>query len=380
MVIPRVASGIHRGGKISHVLVVEDDALLLRSVARMLGSGGHVVLEATDVDTALGIARQEDLDVALVDYQLRRESGMEVLGALRHLAPGCTRILMTGLTDGAVFVDAINGGVHGVLRKPFSREQLFDALLRSHSEVDSPSDHEERRGLDDAIDPARMGMALQPIVRAVGGGDPERIVAYEALLRPRHPEFGSPLRLLDAAERHGRVHDVGGIVMRLATERLRRIPGDAQLFVNVHPAQLGRPRVLLADLEGLSHAADRVVLEITERRPIDEIEDLAGTVAQIRERGFSFAVDDLGVGYSSLAIVADLGPEYVKLDMSLIRNIHRSSRRTRLVQSLQRFGDQTDIKVVAEGVETPEEREALLECGIRFMQGYFWARPSETTP
>ena len=91
----------------------------------------------------------------------------------------------------------------------------------------------------------------------------------------------------------------------------------------------------------------------------------------------SIAVDDLGAGFSALSILADLQPAYIKLDMSLVRNIHREPRKQRLVSLLRSFGDATDAAVIAEGVESEGETRALLDCGVRLLQGYHLARPSE---
>ncbi|MEO0604071.1 MAG: EAL domain-containing protein, partial [Myxococcota bacterium] len=104
------------------------------------------------------------------------------------------------------------------------------------------------------------------------------------------------------------------------------------------------------------------------------------SIGWLNANGFSIAVDDLGAGHSSLLMVADLEPAYLKIDMDLVRNLHHSPRRQRLVSLLQTFGDATQTQVVAEGVESEDEVHTLLSCGIHLMQGYYWAMPSERSP
>jgi EAL domain-containing protein (putative c-di-GMP-specific phosphodiesterase class I)/ActR/RegA family two-component response regulator len=368
------------------VLVVDDDPLVLRSVSRMLRRDGYEVREAPDVDSALAIAATEHVDAAVVDYALSHETGMTVLSKLRDVQPSCIRILITGRSNGNVIVDAINRGeVVKVIKKPFPSAELLTALDEAFEsaarmrlvakETDAAEAEAERRALEQAVRPELLQLALQPILD-VGSAGPPRPVAYEALLRPRHERLSSPLTLLASAEQHDRVLEVGSAVLGLAIGCFHRVPDDAALFVNLHPAQLGSPERLAADLLALQPYAHRVTLEITERSRLQDIDCWEESVRVITQAGFSIAVDDLGAGYSSLGMLADLHPQYIKLDMSLVRNIDREPRKQRLVSLVQTFGEATATRVIAEGVETGAELLALRDCGIELMQGYYFARPS----
>ena len=118
-----------------------------------------------------------------------------------------------------------------------------------------------------------------------------------------------------------------------------------------------------------------MTLEITERRPLHDIARWDESVRGISSAGFKIAIDDLGAGYSSLTMLADLKPQFIKLDMSLVRNIENESRKQRLVQLMVTFADATNAQTIAEGVETAEESAALIDCGIHLMQGFFYGRP-----
>jgi EAL domain-containing protein (putative c-di-GMP-specific phosphodiesterase class I) len=126
--------------------------------------------------------------------------------------------------------------------------------------------------------------------------------------------------------------------------------------------------------------APQVVLEITERASLHHIRDVQSRIARLREMGFRIAVDDLGAGYAGLTSFAQLEPEVVKLDMSLVRNVHAQPTKQTLVRTMISMCHELGMKVVAEGIETPEERDAILEAGCDLMQGYLFARPGPAFP
>jgi EAL domain-containing protein (putative c-di-GMP-specific phosphodiesterase class I) len=123
-----------------------------------------------------------------------------------------------------------------------------------------------------------------------------------------------------------------------------------------------------------------VVLEITERSSLDTVADLRSKVARLREMGFRIAVDDLGAGYAGLTSFALLEPEIVKLDMTLIRGVHQSRTRQKLIRSMTALCKDMGMLVVGEGVETLEERETLRELGCDLLQGYLFAKPGAAFP
>jgi EAL domain-containing protein (putative c-di-GMP-specific phosphodiesterase class I) len=122
------------------------------------------------------------------------------------------------------------------------------------------------------------------------------------------------------------------------------------------------------------------VLEITERSSLDEVKDARVRVAALREMGFRIAVDDMGAGYAGLTSFALLEPEIVKLDMSLVRDVHRNVTKQKVIRSMSSLSKDMGMLVVAEGVETADERDALIELGCDLLQGYFFARPGKGFP
>jgi EAL domain-containing protein (putative c-di-GMP-specific phosphodiesterase class I) len=227
--------------------------------------------------------------------------------------------------------------------------------------------------LDGALE--SMWMAFQPIVHA----STRSLFGYEALLRSEEPALPDPGALLDAAERLGRLYDVGRVVREKASAPIRLAPPTLLLFVNLHPVELN-DEALFAPGAPLTAIAARVVLEITERASLDAVFDVASRVARLREHGFRIAIDDLGAGYSGLSTFTRLTPDFVKLDLSLVRDIHKTPMKQKLVQFMTRLCKDLNITVIAEGIEATAERDTVIELGCELLQGYLLGKPARPFP
>jgi EAL domain-containing protein (putative c-di-GMP-specific phosphodiesterase class I) len=227
--------------------------------------------------------------------------------------------------------------------------------------------------LDRAL--SSLWMAYQPIVHAATG----LLFGYEALPRSADPALTDPGAFLEAAGQLGRVHDVGRVVRRKASEPMNRLSLPALLFVNLHAIELS-DETLTSPSAPLTAIAPRVVLAITGRASLESIDDVPSRVARLRELGFRIAIDDLGAGHSGLTSVARLEPEFVKLDMSLIRDIHKSPVTRKVVRSMTALFKDMGIVVVAEGIEVVEERDTIVELGCDLLQGLLLARPGRAFP
>jgi EAL domain-containing protein (putative c-di-GMP-specific phosphodiesterase class I) len=151
------------------------------------------------------------------------------------------------------------------------------------------------------------------------------------------------------------------------------------MFVNLHPKDLADPALFLAS-EPLSRIAQRVVLEITERSSLDKLDNVGERVARLRRMGFRIAVDDLGAGYAGLTTFAQLEPEIVKLDMSLVRDVNTNPTKRKVVRSMTQLAREIGALVVAEGVESEEELDTVVNLGCDFVQGFYFARPERVSP
>jgi EAL domain-containing protein (putative c-di-GMP-specific phosphodiesterase class I) len=217
-----------------------------------------------------------------------------------------------------------------------------------------------------------MFMVFQPIVSVAG----RRPIAYEALLRTDEPSLKNPMAFVTAAEHLHRLTELGRAIRGNVALQLPDAPEKVDAFVNLHPHDLLDDELFDAKAPLTAHA-QRVVLEITERAGLDSIRDVDARMKRLRELGFRLAVDDLGAGYAGLSSVAQLAPDVIKLDVTLIRGIHDDARRQRMVAALAEMFGAMKTPVVIEGVETVNERDALRGLGADIMQGYLFARPQK---
>jgi EAL domain-containing protein (putative c-di-GMP-specific phosphodiesterase class I) len=231
-------------------------------------------------------------------------------------------------------------------------------------------------GLQDAFARGLEGlrMAYQPIVWAADG----RVFGREALMRTRLRSLPNPGAMFDAAERLGRVHDLGRAI-RAKVAASPEIATGTTVFVNVHALEL-TDHHLYDRMSPLSAHAKTVVLEITERSSFERVTELRSKIKSLRDLSYRIAVDDLGAGYAGLTSFAALEPDIVKLDMALVRGVDREPIKQRLVGSMARLCRDLGILVVAEGVETEAEKEILVGLGCDLLQGYLFGRPMPEDP
>lgn len=361
------------------ILAVDDERPLARAVQRILTRAGHEVTGACSGEEALAAIAAQNFDVAIVDYHIPAPDGLEVLQHLRDAQPECMRILASGRLDLPVVVNAVNcGEISRVLGKPFMPEDLIDAVdqvMSSRNRVANASkqaNERERKQLEECLAGESVQLALQPIVATTN----LKARAYEALLRSTHPELNGPGPVLGAAERLGMLNEVADVVADRAERWLRVLPSDMRLFINVHPEELRTPDALQQRLKRLEPCADRVVLEITERSNILDFDSWQETATMLSDMGFALAVDDLGSGYSALSMLAALQPQYIKVDMSIVRDVDADARKRNLIEFLCRFANSTNSVLIAEGVETQAEADTLIEIGADLLQGYHFGAPS----
>ena len=218
---------------------------------------------------------------------------------------------------------------------------------------------------------ATLTLHFQPIVDA----QTRARFGYEALLRAGDRALPHPGAILDAAERLERVALLGRGVRAHAAKVIASAPPERGLmFINLHLLDLF-DRQLLSPFAPLSKVASRVVLEITERTSLEGQIDLRYRVAELRELGYQIAIDDLGGGHARMGTFSPLDTDFVKLDMSLVRDVDKHQLKQRLIRSVTQLCREQGTRVIGEGVETEAEADALVELGCDLLQGYLIARP-----
>ena len=244
-------------------------------------------------------------------------------------------------------------------------ELVGQELDRQRDERDRFSSTETR--IRSALRPGSPAVVFQPIVNVRTGV----VIGAEALAR--FPDSSGPERWFADAASVGLGLDLELAAITAALGQLPRIPDDVYLSVNASPNAIQSPR-LAALFEGID--AERIVVEITEHAHVDDYDALVDAVGQLRALGARFAIDDAGAGYSSLRHVVRIQPDVIKLDTSLTRDIDTDAARRALARSLLLFADEIGATLVAEGVETATELDALIALGVEHVQGFLTGRPA----
>ncbi len=373
------------------VLVVDDEDALRLAFARSLEEAGFDVRQAATGAEALKLLESNRFDTIVSDITMPGMTGIELLRAVRQRDHDVPMILVTGNPSVDSATQAVEHGALRYLVKPIGKGVLAETVERAvklqrvahlKREAAEYLGNQEKLIGDRADLEVSLGrgletlwMAYQPIV------DPatRRVSAYEALVRTREPSLPHPGVLFSVAERLGRVHEVGRAIRQSVASTLAARPFDTDIFINLHSADLLDETLFAADSQ-LASFANRIVLEITERVALEHASDVPERIRRLRALGFRIAIDDLGAGYAGLSYFALLSPDVVKLDMSLVRSVHESPIKQKLVGSMTTLCRELGMRVVAEGVETVAERDTLVALGADLLQGYLYAKPGPAYP
>jgi len=374
------------------VLVVDDDRVIAEGYASALSNAGFDAVPLSSGAAALEILASRMVDAIVTDILMPGMDGVSLLHEIRKHDLDVPVILVTGNPSLESAVSAMQFGGFRYLSKPVDlvalNEVVADAvslhrLARLKREaLTLLALHQKQLGDRASLEVhferalAQLWIAFQPIV----DWKQRTLFGYEALVRSDEPTLGNPSLLLDAAERLGRVWDLGRKVRQLVARHLQGVPEGLMVFVNLHALDLGDSD--LADpLAELSRHARRIVLEVTERTSLDDVSDVPEFIRGVRLLGYRIAVDDLGAGYAGLACFSRLEPDIAKLDMSLIRGIDGTPRLQSLVRSMLNVCTrELGIQVVCEGVETASERDMLDALGATLLQGNLFGRPAPAFP
>jgi EAL domain-containing protein (putative c-di-GMP-specific phosphodiesterase class I) len=315
-------------------------------------------------------------DVFIMFFADRMESGR----LYDVLAGG---VSITEDDSGETSLMALQLGKGLITRRPAERTEraIYGGILQARRDF-------HRRG--EVLDEARLVEArrvlrhrtlttlFQPIV-----GLPEReTFGYEALSRgPSGSYLGPAENFFGFAERSGILGEAEHLCVALALERAAGLPDETMLFVNLsnhgleHLDSMG---VTLTDLVDSSPLTpERCVLEITERTYAESQAALKHRVAELREAGFRIAIDDMGTGYSALHVLAELEPDFIKLNHMLVRDLPHEPIKRNLVSAITSFAGTSHSVVIAEGVEREDEMRALVDLGVMLQQGFFFGHPMQ---
>lgn len=221
---------------------------------------------------------------------------------------------------------------------------------------------------------------IDTVFQAIVSLQKGNIMGYEALSRgPKDSRFERPDLLFAAAEQCGQLWELELLCRSKALEQSKHLPEDCKMFINVDPNTLKDPRfekgLTGGILKQLQVSAESIVFEITERTAVDDYRNFRMLLENYRSQGYQIAIDDTGSGCSGLMMLAETRPQYIKIDMGLIRDIDKDALRQSLIKALCDFSQVADMKVIAEGIETVDELKTLIDIGVPYGQGFLLQRP-----
>ncbi len=275
-------------------------------------------------------------------------------------------------------------GTGFVLHRPFQRAE---AQLRHLVEItleDARFEQEHTRRdragmLERILLEQAVTTVFEPIVRL----PTDAILGFEALSRgPSGTSLESPGALFATAELFDREYELDSLCRRRALANARGIDGDQLLFLNILPTCIQDPDFQAANvretLAGLGLGPRNLVLEISERQAIANFPIFREAIDYFSGLGFRIALDDTGAGFSSLEAALELQPDFLKIDMSLVRSIEDSPEKQEVLRGLQSLAAKMGANVIAEGIETAQELATIRSLGIEFGQGFYLGRGGAT--
>ncbi len=252
---------------------------------------------------------------------------------------------------------------------------VYRGIRAAASNAHNVEQRERARLVDDlrqALRTRAVYVEYHPIVNAADGA----VFGYEALARGSMRSLRRPEVMFEVAAHAGLIWELSRLCRERAMEGISQLLKAGEvLFINVDPHDFADPE--FGDTALGAPDAHRVVIEITERTAIKDYPKFRERLRTFRDRGFRFAVDDAGSGYAGLGSIANLEPDFIKLDISLINGIDANFIKQDLVATLVRFANDQGAMVIAEGVECEQEYEVVKSLGVHLVQGFYLHRPQQ---
>ena len=227
-----------------------------------------------------------------------------------------------------------------------------------------------------ALNKQQFELYYQPIVDIATG----KIHKAEALIRWHHPERGmvSPAEFIPLAEDSGLIIEIGDWVFHQAIKQVKscqRFADDFQISINKSPIQFRDHSDWISVIEREGIAGSNIVIEITEGLLMENRDQVEAQLLDFRDAGIQVSIDDFGTGYSSLSYLNKFDIDYLKIDQSFTRNLSENSSEMALSEAIIVMAHKLGLKVIAEGVETEQQRDLLMAAGCDYIQGYLYSKP-----
>ena len=265
------------------------------------------------------------------------------------------------------------------------KRALLDAVASATQTVEAERD-EIRSHLREQFDAVMAQEQVSCVFHPIVNLKDFEAIGYEILSRgPRESDLHRPDALFEMARSEGRVAELDLLCRRTACHAGERLPEHALRFINSEPITMflhAHGDSFVQEFVDVTPSSVRglTVIEITESGVIDDFDRMREIVRQLRAHGFRVAIDDAGAGYAGLQTMVEIEPDFIKLDMSLIRGVDTSVVKQRLVRTLRDFCREAAITLIAEGIETVRQLETLRQLGVTHGQGFLFGLPGPENP
>jgi EAL domain-containing protein (putative c-di-GMP-specific phosphodiesterase class I)/CheY-like chemotaxis protein len=376
------------------VVVADDQRDVREALAELLSTDVTIEVVGLASNALEAIAECATLrpDVVIMDVKMPGGGGAKATRIIRQRDPRARVVAFSAYEDRQTVLEMLSAGAIGFVTKGSPAADIIAAVHRAADGKGllSPAASAElvhelagRLRADETRIVARdvqiervnsairrgVSMVFQPIVDL----RTDRIAGIEALARFEGTEPRAPdVWFAEAAEL-----DLGAALEHAALEGafaiLNELPDDMFLSVNISPKTMVEPGFW----DGIPPAVtSRLVIELTEHAAVHDYEQLRSVLAPLREQGARLAIDDAGAGFASLRHILLLGANFIKIDASITHDLHVHRPRRALAAALVSFAKETDAAVIAEGIEQPDELDAIRELGTAFAQGYLLGAPA----
>ena len=239
----------------------------------------------------------------------------------------------------------------------------------------------QERALNDELIRIIRDKKIQAVFQPIVNLSDASVMGYEALARgPADSPLHLPAQLFATAAKHKLLLALEHVCRESAIRDTKMLAPGQQLFINITPEVVNDPEFRNGRTKQLvlhhGMIPEQVTFEITERTAISDFGNFTRALHHYHQQGYSIAVDDAGAGYSSLQAIAELYPDFIKLDMSIVRDINNNPFKIAILEALVNLAQAMNSRIIAEGVETADELLTVMKLGVGYAQGYFFAKPA----
>jgi EAL domain-containing protein (putative c-di-GMP-specific phosphodiesterase class I)/ActR/RegA family two-component response regulator len=365
------------------VLLLDDDLMITEGLAAGLERSGRTIITCNDIESGELVVEWLNPSHVVTDMKLSspfKYEGLDFIRFAKNHSPDTRIVVITGDAPDALQLEASERGAVAFLQKPFDIADL-DAVLdiMAPPRTGSPAWPAVIRMplIDEILTSPSLSTVFQPIVRLATAGP----VGYEALARfASESPLRDPETLFKYALRKDRLQDLEMACISGALRAGASLAQSTPLFFNIHPAMFAAGRRLYDTVIREAKAADvslnHIVLEITEQGTLIGDRKMLDYITQLKDVGVRFAFDDVGVAYSHLPFVDTVRPSFLKISQQFGTGFETDGTRTKIVKNILSLASDFGSELILEGIETAETAAAAVDLGIKYGQGYYFARPA----